>query len=107
MQAVSLGEEADGTLVLTLCGELDFTNAGTVAAVIREAVAGHRPPAVRIDVAGVGFLDSSGVGVLVQGLQSAEEVAARFAVVNPGDKVYDQLRISGLLELFNVSGAPG
>ncbi|SNY64239.1 STAS domain-containing protein [Paractinoplanes atraurantiacus] len=105
MRAVSVGADGDGTLVVVLRGELDYTNSRDVATVIREAVAERRPPAVRVDLAEVGFLDSSGIGVLVQALQAAEDVPAGFRVQNPRDKVLDQLRISGLLELFGLVDA--
>ena len=105
MKAVSVGEEADGTLVLVLRGELDYTNAGPMAAVIRETVAHRQPRAVCVDLAAVSFLDSSGIGVLVQALHAAEGAGAGFRVRRPSDKVFDQLRSSGLLELFGLADA--
>ena len=105
MQAVSVGEAAGGTLVLVLRGEIDYTIAERVAVVMCDAVADRSPPAVCVDVTAVSFLDSSGVGVLVQAMQAAEAVGARFSVQNPNDKVFDQLQISGLLDLFGLADA--
>ncbi|WP_433379399.1 STAS domain-containing protein [Actinoplanes sp. CA-142083] len=107
MQAVSVGADVDGSLAVVLRGELDFTNAGEIAAVILESVADSRPLAVRVDVAEVSFLDSSGIGVLVHAMRAAEEVSAKFEVQNPRAKVLDQLRLSGLLEPFGLSDASG
>ena len=105
MQAVSIGVDVDGTLCVVLRGELDFTNAREIAAMIGEAVRHRRPGSVRVDLAEVTFLDSSGIGLLVQAMRAAEDIRAGFRAENPTDKVLDQLRISGLLEPFGLTEA--
>ncbi|WP_433294001.1 STAS domain-containing protein [Actinoplanes sp. CA-030573] len=106
MQAVSIGPEVDGTLTISLRGEVDFTNAEGAAAVIRGALAERHPRAVCVDVAEVSFLDSSGIGVLVNAMQAAEDISAGFRVENPRYKIFDQLRMSGLLDSFGLAEAP-
>src|SRR5262245_25710296 len=103
MRTVSLEPGADGALDVVLRGELDFTNATGAATAIRAAIADRRPRAVRVDLAEVSFLDSSGIGVLVQAMQAAEQVGAGFRVERACDKVADQLHISGLLEAFGLA----
>jgi len=103
MDVVSVGTVTDGTLPVVLRGEIDFTNAARVREAVSSAVAGRRPSAVRIDMAEVAFLDSSGVGVLVDAMKAAWEVKAAFRVDRPSPRVFDQLRIAGLLEAFGLS----
>ena len=103
MDVVSVGTVTDGTLPVVLRGELDYTNAPRVRETISAAIAGQRPSAVRVDMAAVVFLDSSGVGVLVDAMKAAREVGASFQVTEPTGRVYEQLRIAGLLNAFGLS----
>src|SRR3954468_20222299 len=104
MQLLSVGTKGD-TLVLTLRGEIDFTNAAGTTETIRSAVAGQRPARVRVDLAEVTFLDSSGIGVLVCALRAAQEAGAAFRVEHPNANVFDQLGTTGLLEAFGLADA--
>ncbi|MEV4641428.1 STAS domain-containing protein [Actinoplanes sp. NPDC049548] len=102
MRTISVDSSADGRLTVVLRGDLDFTNASQVAGVVQQAINGGRPASVRIDLAEVTFLDSSGIGLLVRAMKAAEEGAAEFRVTNPNPKVLDQLWLSGLLEAFGL-----
>jgi anti-sigma B factor antagonist len=103
MHIVSIHSDTDGVLDVVLCGELDFTNASRVAADVRESIDHRRPSAVRVDLAAVTFLDSSGIGLLVQAMRAAREVSADFRVEGPTENVFDQLRCTGLLEAFGLT----
>lgn len=103
MDVVSVGTMTDGTLPVVLRGEVEFTNAARLRETISTAIAGQRPSAVRVDMSEVAFLDSSGVGVLVDAMKAAWEIGATFQVVAPTPRVYDQLRIAGLLNSFGLS----
>ena len=103
MQTVSIDVGLGGVLNVVLRGEVDFTNAAPTVDVVREAVVDRRPSAVRVDLGAVTFLDSSGIGVLVQAMKAAAAIDATFRVEHPNGKVFDQLRISGLLESFGVA----
>jgi stage II sporulation protein AA (anti-sigma F factor antagonist) len=105
MTPVSIAARADGVLDVFLRGEIDYTNATPVTRTVTEAVDRVRPSTVRVDLTEVTFLDSSGIGVLITGLKAARQVAAEYRVRGPNPKVLDQLRITGLIELFPVDGA--
>ncbi|MEV0391385.1 STAS domain-containing protein [Nonomuraea sp. NPDC050643] len=93
----------DGTLRLTLRGEIDFTNAGEIHKTIREAIADRRPQVVLVDLAGVTFMDSTGISVLVDTMRAAAEVQAEFRVENPIPRLLDQLRTTGLAKAFGLT----
>ncbi|MFG1946596.1 STAS domain-containing protein [Nonomuraea sp. NPDC048826] len=103
MDVVTVGAVTDGTLPVVLRGDIDFTNAARVRETISSAVTEQRPPRVRIEMGQVTFLDSSGVGVLVDAMKAAWAVEAGFKVVNPTPRVFDQLRIAGLLDAFGLA----
>ncbi|GGS91657.1 hypothetical protein GCM10010156_57420 [Planobispora rosea] len=102
MDAVSVNTVPGGALHVVLRGEIDFTNSAWVRKVICDAVAEQRPPAVRVEMAEVAFLDSSGIGMLVDVMRAAGEADAAFRVEHPTSRVYDQLRTAGLLAAFGL-----
>jgi anti-sigma B factor antagonist len=102
MTPVSVTTGDDGGLDLLLRGELDYTNAARITEVIRAAVERSGAGVVRADLTEVTFLDSSGIGVLVNAMKAAQALGADFRVRGPNPKVFDQLRITGLIDLFPV-----
>jgi anti-sigma B factor antagonist len=103
MEAVSVDTSRENTFLVTLRGEIDFTNSVEAHKTIRAALAGQHPPLVLVNLAEVTFLDSTGIGVLVDVMRAAGEVQAEFRVENPTPKVYDQLRTTGLLTAFGLA----
>jgi stage II sporulation protein AA (anti-sigma F factor antagonist) len=102
MTPVSVSSGPDGVLEVALHGEIDYTNAARVNEAVRAAVGQAAPLVVRVDLGAVTFLDSSGIGVLVNALKTAQAADADFRVRRPSAKVLDQLRITGLTELFPI-----
>lgn len=102
MEEVKVRSAVDGTLDVSLSGEIDYLNSPMLADRIRDAVAEGRPPQVRIDLQAVTFLDSSGLGVLVAAYRSATAVGAGYRVHGPQSVVYEQLKLAGLVELFSI-----
>jgi anti-sigma B factor antagonist len=103
MSIVSMDSDVNnGVLDVVLGGELDFTNVSHISAGVREAISVRRPAMVRVDLAAVTFLDSSGIGALVQVMRAADEISAGFRVENPTGYVLDQLHCAGLLEVFGL-----
>jgi anti-sigma B factor antagonist len=103
MRAVSIAMGTDGALEVVLHGEIDFTNARQIGEAIQAAVVRERPSVIRVEMAEVTFLDSSGIGVLVGGMRAAEEVHAGYRVQHPNPRVFDQLRMAGLAEVFGLA----
>jgi anti-sigma B factor antagonist len=102
MQAMSLDTDPDGTLEVVLRGEIDFTNSPEIGETIHVTVERDRPTVVRVNLAQVTFLDSSGIGVLVAAMRAAEDIGAAYQVREPAPKILDQLRTVGLAEVFGL-----
>jgi anti-sigma B factor antagonist len=105
-QPVQIWPDADGTLQIELAGDIDYTNSSAVVSAIKAAAIEPGPPAIRIDLDAVTFLDSSGIGVLIITSQLADTLGAAYTVVRPGRNVFEQLRLTGLVDLFGIV-APG
>jgi len=95
----------DGTAVVVVTGEVDFTNADDVSRCIEDAVADWQPTAIRIDLRDAAFIDSTGLGALISGYRAATEADTCFAVVNASAGFQRVLAVTGLCELFGLTAA--
>jgi len=89
------------TVVVT--GEVDLLTAGQLRAVAEDVLEVHRPARLEIDLAGVTFLDSSGINTLVALAREAGDRAATLAVVRAQAQVARVLAITGVAEFLGLS----
>ena len=92
----------DGTATVTVQGEIDFSNAEELADSVRDVVADWSPAIVRIDLRQATFIDSTGLGALIEGYRAATEAGARFVVVNPTRSFRRVLTVTGLCDFFGL-----
>jgi len=89
---VDVRAEALGTVV-TVVGELDVASSQVLE---RELAKQDTTPLVIVDLRGLTFIDSTGLGVLVRAHQHAQEQGHRFGVVRGGGQVNRLLSLTGL-----------
>jgi anti-anti-sigma factor len=89
-------------LVIVAEGELDLVGAPALAAALPEDGDG----AVIVDMAGVGFMDSSGLRALLEARQASLEAGRAFAISRPSDAVRRVLELVDLTREFEVVEAP-
>jgi anti-sigma B factor antagonist len=93
-------EEVGNALVIRLGGELDLYNAPMVRDALSSACA-DSPERVVVDLGEVEFIDSTGLGVLIEARTKLGNRAA-FLLAGPGLETRRALQISGLDRHFNV-----
>ncbi len=93
----------DGRTLLEVLGEVDVYTAPALRDRISELIDAGQHTLV-VDLGGVEFLDSTGLGVLVAGLNRAKEVGGSLTLVCPQERVLKLFRITGLDEVFTVHG---
>jgi anti-sigma B factor antagonist len=99
---LTLSNRTEGAYtVLAVAGEVDVYTAPALRDRIAELLDGGQRKLV-IDLGGVEFLDSTGLGVLVAGLNRAKEVGGVLSLVCPQERVLKLFRITGLDEVFTV-----
>ena len=94
----------DGTACVAVLGEIDFTNADEVARAFRAAVTTWSPTVLRVDLQAATFMDSTGLGALIEGYRAATERTSRFVVVNASPGFRRVLTVTGLCEFFGMTG---
>jgi anti-sigma B factor antagonist len=92
--------ECDGHVIVALRGELDIADAASVAAAL--AAVATRKPEIIVDLAGLEFIDSSGVAALARGRKHARHAGGDLAVAAPRQQVLRVLTLTRLIEVFAV-----
>jgi anti-sigma B factor antagonist len=93
-------EERGGAIVVRLAGELDLYNAHLVRDELI-AAAERVPERLIVELSGVTFIDSTGLGVLIEARTRLANRRA-FLLVGPGLETRRALEISGLDRHFAV-----
>ena len=91
-----------GAVVLAVRGIVNIQSAPRLLESILNIVNNPKNTGIIICLSGVGFMDSSGVGVLVTGLKSAKAKAFRFGLASMSPRVRSVLEITRLCTLFQI-----
>jgi anti-sigma B factor antagonist len=85
--------------ILPLHGEIDLNVSPQLATTFNEMVQ-TRPPKVVVDLTNVTYIDSSGLAVLIVGMQQVKEYGGKFALVGVQNDVRSILETARLDQLF-------
>jgi anti-sigma B factor antagonist len=87
--------------VLPLQGEIDLHVSPEVAELLRTMIA-KKPKQVVVDLTKVTYLDSSGLAVLIEGMQHVQEYGGQFAVAGVQESVKHIFEIARLDQVFQI-----
>lgn len=90
------------TLIVFLLGEIDHHSAIRVRTHIDEALFLHIPKTLIMDIGGVDFMDSSGLGLIMGRYTKAKELGTALIVRNPSPRAAKMLTISGLEKIIQI-----
>ena len=93
--------DSGAALTVFLSGEIDLDRSPEARKALLAAVAKGRP--VTVDMAEVGYMDSSGIASLVEAYQKASAAKLDFSLVNVGERVMKVLQLARLDQVFRVS----
>jgi anti-sigma B factor antagonist len=94
----------DGTVVLTLRGELDLVNAETVATRLDALRAAGQP--VLLDLDALDFMDSSGLRVVLNAAEASDASGWPFSVTHGPDQVRRLFESTGVTERLPIVPRP-
>lgn len=94
------GGEHDQWTVLTVGGELDIATAPILQQRLDEIIDPAENQSVALDVSGLRFCDSSGLGLLVRLWKRLQEQDGRLLIIRPPDHLSALLKRTGLDRLF-------
>ena len=94
--------ETDGVTVIDLEGRITLgEGSATLRTLIRESLSKGRTK-ILINLAGVNYMDSSGLGELVSGYRAVKAQAGELKLMNLNKKVSDLLQVTKLYTIFDI-----
>jgi len=87
--------------VLECSGRLNMVSAPTFRETVSEVVTGGRPKVV-VELSGVEFMDSSGLGALVGSLKTARQAGGDLRIAAPSDQVEMVLKLSNMDKILRT-----
>lgn len=93
--------EIDGATIVSVSGEIDVYTAPKLRDQITELVSEGRHHLI-VDMGGVEFLDSTGLGVLVGGLKKVRANGGSLRLICHQDRLLKIFRITGLAKVFVI-----
>jgi anti-sigma B factor antagonist len=105
--SIETGERGDRTFVVALHGEVDYASARQFREAVSAALASGTVRNLVVDLAGVTFLDSTGVGTLVVASRICEEFGVRLHVRNVNPFIARLFAVLGVCEALGVEPPGG
>ena len=91
-----------GVAVVALKGDVDLDSSPKVRSALLDCVGMKR--GVLVDLAGVSYIDSSGVASLVEAYQTARKSNTTFALVEVSESAMRVLELARLDKVFTIHG---
>lgn len=88
--------EKNGELTAKICGELDHFLASDVRGRIDDMMARKMPSALILDISGVTFMDSSGLGLIMGRYTTCKSRGASFRLNGADSRAMKILELAGL-----------
>ncbi|MCL1908855.1 MAG: STAS domain-containing protein [Holophagaceae bacterium] len=95
--------QVDAASVLAVKGKVNFEVTAQLREAIKETISTHQPKLLVINLEGVSFIDSSGLGLLVAARSSIDKISGCLHLCNlPSQvkKVFDQTNLTNYFSIF-------
>jgi anti-sigma B factor antagonist len=97
----------DSTAIVDVSGDIDLASSPEVRRALLHEVRDNRRPRVVLNLSAVGYIDSSGVASLVEGLKASRDIGSRFILVGLSGPAREVLQLSRLVKVFEIYDTEG
>lgn len=87
-------------ITAALSGDIDHHAAREFRCALDEVIAHSRPEVLILDMENVGFMDSSGIGLILGRLKAVRAVGGEILIKNARPEIAEIIRLSGLSSLI-------
>ncbi len=94
-----------GTLRIMIFGEIDHHSAASVREEIDRNIFFYRPEKVVFDLSQIGFMDSSGLGLILGRYTKIKDLGGEMTIENPSEEILKILKLAGVDKLFGLKSA--
>jgi anti-sigma B factor antagonist len=95
-------DDGDGRHVVTVAGAVDIASRAVLLDDARAALATPGTKQLVLDLEQVNFMDSSGIGALIELGGDAQDAGIDFALRRPSARVRRVLQVTGLLDSWTI-----
>ena len=92
----------DGVLTEFISGDIDHHNAKAARRRIDREAESYRPRCLILDLSGVNFMDSSGLGLIMGRYALMQRRGGEFLVRSPNERVLEIFRLAGLERMVRI-----
>lgn len=89
-------------LRIEILGEIDHHSAAGVREEIDRNIFFYRPEKVVLDLSKIGFMDSSGLGLILGRYTKIKDLGGEMALENPSEEILKILQLAGVDKLFGL-----
>ncbi len=97
-------KESEGVLEVTLMGEIDHHGAVSVRSRIDARISETQPKKTVIDLSGIDFMDSSGLGLIMGRYALMQKTGGTLSVKNPNERIIKIFEMAGLDKIVEIEG---
>ena len=90
------------TMIVLIKGEIDHHSAVLVRTGIDERIIAERPREVLLDLSGVDFMDSSGLGLIMGRYTLIKQCNGSLAILDPSPAVIKMIKLAGLERIIPI-----
>ena len=101
---VTVTDEPEGVKLVTIYGAITADTAGPLSETLLGCL-DRRPVCITIDLAGVGYLASPGIGALVSFLRKVKQVGGELLMRGVQPNVLELFRVTHLDKVFTIAPA--
>ncbi len=95
-------ERRDGTLILTLQGEIDHHSATQVRVRMDELIWREKPRKTVLDLSSIEFMDSSGLGLIMGRYSLMQKIGGELTLRNPNPRIVKIFELAGLCRMVKI-----
>ena len=95
-------ELTDNELKIKLRGEIDHHSAAAVRVSIDEMIRSHAPQRLTLDMSGVDFMDSSGLGLIMGRYTLMQSLGGEVCVLDPSPATERIMNLAGMERIINI-----
>jgi len=99
-------EEKVSQVYMILTGEIDIYTAPKLKEKLNNLVSNKNADVI-VDLQGVSYMDSTGLGTFVSGLKHAEESGSQLKLIKANDRLLRLFQVTGLDDIIDVSSEEG
>lgn len=93
---------AQDKLIVSLDGEIDHHSAAEIREGLDKMIAVSRPKVMVLELSGIDFMDSSGLGLVLGRYRRLNEMGSQMVIKNPGARTEKILAMAGVDKLIKI-----